>query len=37
MSSQLAHVAEHFDQARRFLNFVTDRYLWPRRDHLFPA
>lgn len=37
MSAQLDHVADHFDQARRFLNFVTDRYLWHRRDGLFPA
>ena len=37
MASQLDHVADHFEPARRFLNFVTDRYLWPRRDHLFPA
>jgi hypothetical protein len=37
MAAQLAHVAGHFEQARRFLNFVTDRYLWNRRDRLFPA
>ncbi len=37
MSAQLADLAEHFDQARRFLNFVTDRYLWNRRDWLFPG
>lgn len=37
MSTQLADAAEHFDHARRFLNFVTDRYLWKRRDRLFPA
>lgn len=34
-SAQLSHVAEHFESARRFLNFVTDRYLWQRRDGLF--
>ena len=33
---QLVRAADHFDQARRFLNFVTDRYLWQRRDRLFP-
>jgi hypothetical protein len=37
MSAQLADLADHFDQARRFLNFVTDRYLWNRRDWLFPG
>jgi hypothetical protein len=37
MSIQLAHAADHFDEARRFLAFVTDRYLWNRRDWLFPA
>lgn len=37
MSDQLAHVAEHFDQARRFLSFTTDRWLWPKRDRLFPS
>lgn len=37
MSIQLADAAENFDHARRFLNFVTDRYLWKRRDRLFPA
>lgn len=37
MSAQLGEIADRFDQARRFLNFVTDRYLWPRRDGLFPA
>lgn len=35
--AELADVAEHFEPARRFLNFVTDRYLWRRRDWLFPA
>ncbi|MEL6984949.1 MAG: hypothetical protein AAFO29_21140, partial [Actinomycetota bacterium] len=34
-ATQLSHVAEHFESARRFLNFVTDRYLWERRDGLF--
>lgn len=37
MSTQLSDVATHFDQARRFLNFVTDRYIWLRRDRLFPG
>ena len=36
MRSQLADLADEFDLARRFLNFVTDRYLWARRDRLFP-
>ncbi len=36
ISGELRNVAEHFDQARRFLAFVTDRYLWNRRDRLFP-
>ena len=36
MAEQLADVAEHFDQARRFLNFVTDRWIFRRRDLLFP-
>lgn len=37
MRSQLNDMGENFDQARRFLNFVTDRYLWKRRDWLFPG
>lgn len=37
VAAQLDHVAEHFEPARRFLNFVTDRYLWERRDGLFGA
>ena len=32
----LGQVADNFDQARRFLTFVTDRYLFNRRDWLFP-
>lgn len=36
MSEQLRSVADQFDQARRFLTFVADRYLWPHRDGLFP-
>ena len=36
MRAQLSDMADRFDQARRFLNFVTDRYLWKRRDWLFP-
>lgn len=34
---QLERAGEHFEKARRFLNFVTDRYLWNGRDRLFPA
>jgi hypothetical protein len=37
VSTELTDLAEHFDQARRFLNFITDRWLWRRRDWLFPA
>lgn len=37
MSAQLADIADGFEQARRFLAFVTDRWLWPRRGQLFPA
>jgi hypothetical protein len=33
----LPHVAERFGDARRVLNFVTDRYLFPVRDAWFPA
>ena len=36
MRSQLADLADQFEVARRFLNFVTDHYLWARRDRLFP-
>jgi len=32
----LSQVADSFDQARRFLTFVTDRYLFNRREWLFP-
>ena len=31
----LGDVAEHFDDARRFLNLVTDRYLFPYRERWF--
>ncbi|MEL7207610.1 MAG: hypothetical protein AAGK32_05170 [Actinomycetota bacterium] len=37
MRHQLGHMAEHFDQARRFLTFTTDRWLFPQRDRLFPT
>ncbi len=37
MTGELTRIADHFDEARRFLNFVTDRYLFPRRDRLFPS
>jgi hypothetical protein len=33
----LPHAAERFSDARRVLNFVTDRYLFPARDAWFPA
>ncbi len=36
MRTQLADLADQFEVARRFLNFVTDHYLWVRRDRLFP-
>jgi hypothetical protein len=36
MTGVLADVAESFSQARRLLNFLTDRYLFPVRDHWFP-
>lgn len=32
----LGQVADSFDQARRFLTFVTDRYLFNRRGWMFP-
>ena len=37
LSRLLDDVAARFEAARRFLNFVTDRYLFPRRDNWFPA
>ena len=33
----LLDAAEGFDLARRFLNLVTDRYLFPLRDGFFGA
>ena len=30
------HIADEFDTARRFLAFVSDRYLFNRRTWLFP-
>ena len=36
VAEPLAEAAESFDQARRFLTFVTDRYLFNRREWLFP-
>jgi hypothetical protein len=36
VSRMLREVAERFDQARRFLNHVTDRYLFPVRGRWFP-
>jgi hypothetical protein len=32
----LRDITSHFDAARRFLNVVTDRYLFPARGRLFP-
>jgi hypothetical protein len=37
LSRLLDDVAARFEAARRFLNFVTDRYLFPRRDRWFPS
>ena len=37
MTEELSLVADRFDEARRFLNFITDRYLFERRDRWFPA
>lgn len=36
MARVLGDVAEGFGQARRILNFVTDQYLFPLREHWFP-
>jgi len=36
MSRVLGEVASGFGQARRILNFLTDRYLFPFRDQWFP-
>jgi hypothetical protein len=36
MSRVLGEVADGFGQARRFLNLLTDRYLFPFRDQWFP-
>jgi hypothetical protein len=36
MSRVLGEVADGFGQARRILNFLTDRYLFPFRDQWFP-
>jgi hypothetical protein len=33
----LADIAGRFDEARRFLNVVTDRFLFPLRGQVFPA
>jgi hypothetical protein len=32
----LKDVAQGFGQARRILNFLTDRYMFPFRDQWFP-
>jgi hypothetical protein len=37
MSRLLDDLATRFDQARRFLNHLTDRYLFPVRNRWFPA
>jgi len=29
--------SDGFGRARRILNFLTDRYLFPLRDHWFPT
>lgn len=36
VSDVLADLAEEFGQARRALNFLTDRYMFPRREEWFP-
>jgi len=33
----LGDLATRFDQARRFLNHLTDQYLFPVRNRWFPA
>jgi len=37
VSSELEDVAERFAPARRFLNVMTDRYLYPARGRWFPG
>ncbi|HKA94059.1 MAG TPA: hypothetical protein VKE97_09660 [Acidimicrobiia bacterium] len=37
MSRLLGDLATRFDQARRFLNHLTDRYLFPVRNRWFPT
>ncbi len=37
LSRVLGDLATRFDQARRFLNHLTDRYLFPVRNRWFPA
>jgi len=37
MSRLLGDLAARFDQARRFLNHLTDRYLFPVRNRWFPT
>jgi hypothetical protein len=37
MSRLLGDIADRFDQARRFLNVLADRYLFPVRDRWFPS
>jgi hypothetical protein len=37
LSHTLGEISQRFDQARRFLNHLTDRYLFPVRGRWFPA
>lgn len=37
LSRTLGEISQRFDQARRFLNHLTDRYLFPVRVRWFPA
>ena len=37
LSRTLGEISQRFDQARRFLNHLTDRYLFPVRARWFPA
>ncbi len=36
MVGVVAELSDHFSQARRVLNFLTDRHLFPMRDRWFP-
>jgi hypothetical protein len=37
LAGLLDDLASRFDQARRFLNLLTDRYLFPFRSRWFPS